>query len=246
MPYVTGDQTTPNEGQETGEGPSLATMTENPMDMAEDAETVPVSAVEHYSYCPRQCALIHVEQVFDENLYTIRGRIAHERVDEGDDSVMDGVVILRSLPIWSEQLGLRGKCDLVEMQPDGPYPVEYKVGRRHGRHPDLQLCAQALCLEEMLGVAVTKGAIFYRALRRRHEVEINDELRRVTVAAIEAVREIMREQRLPDAVNDGRCPNCSLVDTCLPAVMSEHYRLRGLQGSLFVPYDLAQEGSSDA
>src|SRR2546421_12437828 len=93
-----------------------------------DEIEVPVSALEHYSYCPRQCALIHVEQTFDENVYTIRGRLAHERVDAGDDTIRQGVRVMRGIPLWSERLGLRGKADLVEFRADGPYPVEYKVG----------------------------------------------------------------------------------------------------------------------
>src|SRR3954470_4175210 len=115
---------------------------------------VPISAIEHYSYCPRQCALIHVEQTFDENVYPIRGNLAHERVDAAEETVRSDVRVARSVPLWSERYGLRGKADLVEFRADGPYPVEYKVGARRGRHADLQLCAQALCLEEMLGVAV--------------------------------------------------------------------------------------------
>ncbi len=131
---------------------------------------VPVSAIEHYSYCPRQCALIHVEQTFEENLFTVRGKLEHERVDSGADAPIRGVRVVRSLPLHSARLGLRGKADLVELRPEGPYPVEYKSGRRHGVHADLQLCAQALCLEEMMGVAVARGAIFYAGVRRRHEV----------------------------------------------------------------------------
>jgi CRISPR-associated exonuclease Cas4 len=177
-------------------------------DALDDEIEVPISAIEHYSYCPRQYALIHVEQTFDENLFTIRGRLAHERVDTGDDGVSQGVRIARSIPVWSERLGLRGKADLVEFRADGPYPVEYKVGRRQGIHADLQLCAQALCLEDMLGVPVQRGAIFYHAVRRRHEIMLDEDLRRRTLAAVAAIRVILREQRLPPAPNDARCPNC--------------------------------------
>src|SRR5215212_7457610 len=138
---------------------------------------VPISAIEHYSYCPRQCALIHVEQTFEENVFTVRGRLAHERVDAAEPSVERGVRTLRSISLWSERYGLRGKADLVELRSDAVYPVEYKVGRRRGVHADLQLCAQALCLEEMLGRAVTHGAIYYHAERRRYDVAIDDDLR---------------------------------------------------------------------
>jgi CRISPR-associated exonuclease Cas4 len=203
----------------------------------DDDWEIPVSAIEHYSYCPRQCALIHVEQTFDENLFTIRGHLAHERVDAGDDTVRSDVRVMRSVPIWSERLGLRGKADLVEFRPEGPYPVEYKVGRRKGIHADLQLCAQALCLEEMLDVSIPRGAVFYHAERRRYEVRLDEALRRRTLQAIEAIRSILRDQRLPPAVNDARCPNCSLLHACLPSVVGEPARLRGLQGALFHPWD---------
>ncbi|MEX2238908.1 MAG: CRISPR-associated protein Cas4 [Dehalococcoidia bacterium] len=207
----------------------------DPHEPAEERPEVLISALEHYSYCPRQCALIHVEQTWDENLYTIRGGYAHGRVDAGDDTTEAGVRVLRALPLWSERWGLRGKADAVEMRTDGPYPVEYKVGARKGRHPDLQLCAQALCLEEMLGMEVRRGAIYYHAERRRHEVKIDDSLRDETVAAVEAVRRMLAEQVLPPAVNDARCPKCSLVYSCLPGVVGRQARLRGLQGALFRP-----------
>jgi CRISPR-associated exonuclease Cas4 len=196
---------------------------------------VPISALEHYSYCPRQCALIHVEQTFEENLFTVRGQIAHEHVDAGGDTIERGVKVTRSIPLWSERLGLQGKADLVEFRPAGPYPVEYKLGRRAGIHPDLQLCAQALCLEEMLAQAVPRGAIFYHGTHRRYEVEFDAALRSVTERAIEAVRALLAAQRLPPAANDARCPRCSLLNACLPHVVGEPARLRGLQGALFRP-----------
>jgi len=202
---------------------------------------VPISALEHYSYCPRQCALIHVEQTFEENLFTVRGQIAHERVDTAGDTVERGVKVARGIPLWSERLGLRGKADLVEFRPVGPYPVEYKLGRRAGIHPDLQLCAQALCLEEMLEQTVPRGAIFYQGTHRRREVEFDAELRSVTERAIEAVREMLSAQSLPPAANDARCPRCSLLNACLPHVVGEPARARGLQGALFWPRVLTDE-----
>jgi CRISPR-associated exonuclease Cas4 len=211
----------------------------------DDAVEVPISAIEHYSYCPRQCALIHVEQTWDENQFTIRGRIAHERVDSGVDAALRDVRVVRGVPLWSERLGLRGKADLIEMRAEGPYPVEYKVGKRHGSHADLQLCAQALCLEEMLGRPVPRGAIFYHATRRRHEVVFTDELRERTVDTVARIRAVLREQLLPPAPNDARCPNCSLLTACLPSVVGETPRLRGLQGSLFRPLVLSDGGDDD-
>jgi CRISPR-associated exonuclease Cas4 len=205
--------------------------------LPDDEIEVLISAIEHYSYCPRQCALIHVEQTFDENVFTIRGKLAHERVDAGDDAPSHGTKTVRGIPIWSERYGLRGKADVVEFQPDGPYPVEYKVGRRHGPYADLQLCAQALCLEEMLGVNIPRGAIYYAAARKRHEVRFDASLRARTLEIIAAIREMLITQRLPDAPNDERCPNCSLINACLPHVVGESARLRGLQSALFSVWD---------
>ncbi len=204
---------------------------------------VAISAIEHFSYCPRQCALIHVEQTFDENQFTIRGRLAHERVDEGDESSAAGVRVMRGIPLWSEQHRLRGKADAVEFRPAGPYPIEYKVGRPYGIHADLQLCAQAICLEEMLAVEVPRGAIFHQAVRRRTEVVFTDELRRRTIEMTEAIRVMLVAQRLPDAPNDARCPKCSLINACLPSVVGDPHRLRGLQGILFRPLEIS---STDA
>jgi CRISPR-associated exonuclease Cas4 len=200
-----------------------------------DTPDVLISAIEHYSYCPRQCALIHVEQTFDENLYTIRGKLMHARVDSGTDEPIRGVETLRGIPLWSEHYGLRGKADAVEWHAGVPYPVEYKVGRRNGIHTDVQLCAQALCLEEMLGVAVPRGAIYYGTTRRRHEVRFDAALREQTLAFIEAIRSMLAAQQLPAAPNDARCPNCSLLHSCLPDVVARRERLRAVQRALFDP-----------
>jgi CRISPR-associated exonuclease Cas4 len=210
---------------------------------AGDLLEVPISAIEHYSYCARQCALIHVEQVFDENVFTIRGRLAHERIEAGEETSAAGITVVRSVPLWSERLGLRGVADVVEFRPEGPYPVEYKVGKRRGPHADLQLCAQALCLEEMLGVAVRRGAIFSHAIRRRHEVKLDAELRRRTESAVAATRAILEEVKLPPAPNDARCPKCSLINVCMPGVVGEPARMRGIKGALFHPWPLSTDGN---
>lgn len=213
---------------------------------AEGDLVIPISALEHFSYCPRQCALIHVEQTFDENVFTVRGRIAHERVDEGIPSTPRGVRQLRALPLWSDELGLSGKADLVELHPDGPLPVEYKVGRIAGGHAALQLCGQALCLEEMFGKPVPVGALYSHATKRRVRVAIDEELRQRTRAAVEAVRTLLAQQELPPPVNDNRCPDCSLINACLPGVVGEAPRVRGYQGALFRPLsDASVEGWFD-
>ena len=134
-------------------------------------EPIMISALEHFSYCPRQCGLIHLEQSFDENIYTMRGRDVHENVDVESSKVAAGVRYERALPIWSRRLNLTGKADLVEFHGEVPFPVEYKSGRhRKGSHEALQLCAQAVCLEEMFGFKVEKGAIYWHASRERLEV----------------------------------------------------------------------------
>ena len=199
---------------------------------------VPISAIEHFSYCPRQCALIHVEQTFEENVYTVRGRLSHERVDGGEAESRPGIRVLRALPLWSERLGLRGKADVVELRPgEPPFPVEYKVGRRRPPHADLQLCAQALCLEEMLGTDVPEGAVYSHAERRRHPVQFTDELRQHTMLLVGRIRDQLRRQTLPPAVDDARCPPCSLVHACLPQVAAQPARVRGMQGALFRPLE---------
>lgn len=205
--------------------------------MWSEEDTVLISALEHFSYCPRQCALIHVEKVFDENLYTLRGRRAHERADEPLTTRENGVRIERALPLWSDALGLLGKADVVEFHPDGRVvPVEYKHGpRRERRHDDLQVCAQALCLEEMLNNTVAAGAVYSIQTRRRRDVVFDDELRRATRDAVVAVRALNNDAGpLPLAVNDKRCPKCSLFDACVPAtvVAARHDRLAA---TLFVP-----------
>lgn len=185
----------------------------------EDDELVPISALQHYVYCPRQCALIHIEQIWEENLYTLRGQRAHERVEFPEEMLREGVRVEYALPLWSERLGLVGRADVVEF-PDGvPYPVEHKVGPRRARHADeVQLCAQALCLEEMLGIEVPKGALFYRASRRRREVTFTPELRAEVERVVHEVRKLLRQRRLPPPVADARCRDCSLIESCLPFV----------------------------
>ena len=201
-----------------------------------DGEPAPVmlSALQHWSYCPRQCALIHVEQTFEENLYTMRGRAVHKLVDEVKTEIQPGVRIERALPLWSKKLGVVGKADVVEFHGNVPYPVEYKSGsRRQREHDDLQVCAQALCLEEMTGQAVPRGAIFHHQSRRRREVIFTPDLRARVKEAIEAVRILLTEYKLPPPVHDQRCDKCSLKEACMPQVREGQSRERRLLASLF-------------
>lgn len=185
-----------------------------------DEEIVYLSAIEHYAYCPRQCALIHLEQVFEDNLFTLQGSAQHERADTPLTTWEEGKRIERALPLWSDQLGLQGRADTVEFLDGSVRPVEYKHGpRAPKRHDDLQLCAQALCLEEMLAVTVAEGEIFYQQSRRSRPVRFDETLRRETLQTIAAVRALLCEGRMPPPVNDARCPNCSLVEVCLPEAL---------------------------
>ena len=205
------------------------------MSLQEETEPILLSALEHYSYCPRQCALIHRESIWDENIYTLRGHDVHERAHEEESEFVDEIRIERALPLWSERLGLVGKADVVEFHGEIPYPVEYKYGpMKTGKHADLQLCGQALCLEEMTGQPVLRGAIYHFSSRRRREVRFDSVLRERAYSTIEAIRHMLREPELPPPVNDKRCVNCSLTDSCLPAAVRRKPRIRSFQKALFV------------
>lgn len=186
-----------------------------------------ISALEHFMYCPRQCALIHVDGVWQENPHTVRGSYGHKRVDTAPSRQERGVKMLRAIPLWSEELGLSGRADAVELQPNGDaVPVEYKIGGRHGRAAEVQLCAQALCLEEMLGRPVTTGAIWYGASRRKQVIAMDDELRSLTRSSIMEVRAILESVTLPEAVDDRRCVECQLIGHCLPGISAHPDRVQ--------------------
>ncbi|NUO10057.1 MAG: CRISPR-associated protein Cas4 [Candidatus Brocadia sp.] len=205
------------------------------MSSHEKIEPIMVSALEHYSYCPRQCALIHIEQTFDENLYTLRGRAVHENVDIESSRLKETVRCERALPIWSERLGLVGKADMVEFHGNVPYPVEYKSGKhRAGHHESLQVCAQAICLEEMLKVTVEKGAIFWHASRERKEVVFTETMRNQVEEVTSAIHKMMVEKLVPPPVNDKRCRDCSLKESCLPEAIHNKTRYHSLMKKLFV------------
>jgi CRISPR-associated exonuclease Cas4 len=204
----------------------------------EKLEPVMISALEHYSYCPRQCALIHLDQIFEENIYTLRGRIIHERVDEGDSSVEDSIRVTRAVPLWSKRHGLVGKADVIEFHGETPYPVDYKLApRRKHPHAALQLCGQALCLEEMFEKEVPCGAIYHHGSRRRQEVIFDDSLRERVKMITREIRNVLASEKLPKPVNDLRCQNCSLKESCLPSVVGEKDRLIKLARELFTPME---------
>jgi CRISPR-associated exonuclease Cas4 len=188
-------------------------------------------------YCPRQCALIHVEQVFADNVHTARGNAVHKLVDEPGYEIKRGVKVERSLPLWSDRIALIGKADLVEFHPDGSvFPVEFKHGpKRKHTHDDIQLAAQAMCLEEMLGKPVPKGAIYHASSRRRREVDIVALLRKLVEDTTIAVRTTIQNGTLPPPVNDERCEHCSLKDICQPETIADTHNQARMRQELFEP-----------
>ncbi|MGC8591167.1 CRISPR-associated protein Cas4 [Acidithiobacillus sp.] len=203
--------------------------------MATDTDPIPLSALQHWTYCPRQCGLIHLEQQFAENIHTARGQAVHHLVDTPGYEVRHGVRVERALPLWSERLGLIGKADLVEFHPDGTvFPVEFKHGRKRQKtHDDIQLAAQALCLEDMLGRPVPQGAIFHASSHRRRAVDITPELRALVVETAEAIRAMLASGKLPSPVNDARCKECSLRDICQPEALTSLEKQREQRTRLF-------------
>ena len=181
---------------------------------------VPISAIEHFAYCPRQCALIHCDGVWHDNAHTVRGVLEHRRVDSGQRRLERGRVVLRAIPLWSEELGLSGRADAVEIRDGEVRPVEYKSGVRHGDSADLQVCAQALCLEEMLDVDIPHGHVWYGGPRRRVQVDFTPALRQQVRDAIARIRQQILSAKLPQAPNDQRCKECQLQSHCLPELTS--------------------------
>lgn len=181
-----------------------------------------ISAIEHYVYCQRQCALIHGDGVWNDNPHTIRGHRIHRRVDSPAQSRMErGHLVLRAVPLWSETYGLSGRSDALEFHSDDRIvPIEYKAGNPHGKTAELQLCAQALCLEEMLQLSVTEGFVWYSAQRKRHRVTFDLDIRLETLEVIECIRTQLVSGKLPSAPNDSRCHECQLWHHCLPTVVA--------------------------
>jgi len=202
-------------------------------------DPVPLSALQHWVYCPRQCALIHLEQVFDDNIHTARGNAVHRLVDTPGYEIRSGVRVERALPLWSDRLGLIGKADLVEFYPDDSvFPVEFKHGhRRQKTHDDIQLAAQAMCLEDMLGRPVPRGAIYHASSHRRRDVAITPELRELVVQTADAIRAMLSAGTLPPPVFDARCRECSLKDICQPEALTATVMQRALRVQLFNPED---------
>lgn len=178
-----------------------------------------------------------MEQTFAENVYTLRGRAVHDTVDEEGRTSEAGIRVEHALPLYSERLGLVGKADVVEFHAgEVPYPVEYKQGKKEQHiNDDLQLAAQAMCLEEMTGKSVRFGAIYHHSSRRRREVEITDDLRRQVAETVAAIRTMLAAGSLPAPVNDERCRHCSLRDACQPEAVAALKKLHEARARLFEP-----------
>ena len=195
--------------------------------IVQDEDLIPISALQHYLYCPRQFGLIHVEGIWTENVQTAQGRVLHKRADLPGASSRKGVRTITAMPLRHEKLRLVGIADVVEMVTgdDGknvPYPVEYKRGRpKPHRADEVQLCAQALCLEEMFGVSLQEGALFYGVTRHRMKVPLDRELRELTISAVREVTSILSAGIMPRTVYEPkRCDACSLIDDCHPRLLS--------------------------
>lgn len=189
-----------------------------------------LSALQHYAFCPRQFALIHIEQAWEENYFTAEGRLLHERVDSGSAEQRGHLRYERGVLLVSQQYQIQGKMDLLEIETIANnqvryFPVEYKRGKPKVEDWDrVQVCAQALCLEEMRNTTITEGAIWYWEVRRRENVIIDDNLRAVTIAVINGVRALLIANKTPPpTTNRKRCRACSLIDICEPdTFQSDH------------------------
>jgi CRISPR-associated exonuclease Cas4 len=189
-----------------------------------DDSPIPLSALQHAVYCLRQAALIHVERLWEENRFTAEGRVLHAGVDRQGQRYSRGVRRVSALPLACRRLSLAGVADLVEFHKsdagETPYPVEYKRGKpKLHRADEAQLCAQALCLEEMTGLTVPEGALFYEQTRRRVVVCFDADLRALTEATARSLRETILRGVTPPAVYEKRkCDACSLIELCRPKI----------------------------
>ncbi len=200
--------------------------------------SVPLSALEHWAYCPRQAGLILLEDGYAENADTVRGSLAHERVDQGDVRYETTHRIVRAIPVFSDRLGLHGVADVVEIEGTRVTPVEFKVGRYRPRGPaDLQVAGQAMCLEEMFRTTVPTAIVFSVAERRRHSVELDPSLRAAVLSTAAAIREALRGLSLPPAVDDSRCHGCSMNELCIPHLTASRRRVSAAEAALFLVKD---------
>ncbi|WP_371348907.1 CRISPR-associated protein Cas4 [Ancylobacter sp. IITR112] len=196
-------------------------MPASPIDRETEEALIPLSALQHYLFCPRQCALIHVEQLWAEDAATAEGRLFHDKVDAGRAETRPGQRVARGVALRSVALGVTGKADVVEFRGRDhltPFPIEYKRGKPKAHRADeVQLCAQAMCLEEAFGVPVPEGALFYGETRRRQGVAFDEALRALTRQTADAARSMIASQATPPPVHMPACRRCSLEALCQPA-----------------------------
>ncbi len=193
--------------------------------MYNEEDFIQLSALQHFLFCPRQCALSYIEQVWAENLLTTEGGIMHDRAHEEAFGMRDGIRVERGMPLRSERLGLNGKADVVEFHKNDhsrwvPFPVEYKHGKPKENDCDcVQLCAQAICLEEAVKITIPAGAIFYGKTRRRKDILFDEILRRKTEETSDRVRFFIKEGKTPSPQYAKRCESCSLIEVCMPKII---------------------------
>ncbi len=196
--------------------------------MFSEDDLIMISALQHYAFCPRQCALIHIEQAWTESGLTAEGRLMHERVHEEGNESRGNIRIARGVQLRSLRLGLIGVADVIELRKTAkgawqPFPVEYKRGKpKHDHSDSIQLCAQAVCLEEMLGASIPRGALFYGKTRRRHEVEFDHALKEELEKTVYDVRAMLEKGLTPEPIFAKKCGNCSLQSECLPKTIARH------------------------
>ncbi|MEW6418061.1 MAG: CRISPR-associated protein Cas4 [Nitrospirota bacterium] len=205
----------------------------------DEEDFIHLAALNQYLYCPRRCALIHIEQLWDENLFTAEGRIMHDKADTANRESRGNVRIEYGVPIRSLKLGLIGKADVVEFHKQDdkwiPFPVEYKRGKPKMDDCDkVQLCAQAICLEEMLNVEIKSGALFYGRTRRREDVVFDEKLRLETEDAANKAHELIESGTTPKAEYSKKCKKCSLYELCMPKVSRKvnNYLLKAVEKEL--------------
>ena len=207
----------------------------NPGFCMDEADFIPLSALQHYAFCPRQCALIHLEQVWAENAHTAEGHIMHETAHSGETRLRDGVRIVTDLPLKFAVLGVSGRADVVELHQEGavlrPYPVEYKKGapKGHAEADSVQLCAQAICLEEMLDLSLAEGALYYGESHRRRVVVFDAALRQKTAETAQAIHTLFATGSTPPPEERPHCAACSLLEHCLPKLNKDDRASRYLQ-----------------
>lgn len=208
--------------------------------MEDEDNLLPISALQHLVFCPRQCGLIHVERAWAENRLTAEGALLHERVQSGETTTRGALRILRALPLVSHRLGITGYADVVEVHRaagggECALPIEYKRGTTKAHDADrVQLCAQAMCIEEMMRLPVPEGVLFYGARRRRDIVIFDSALRNRTEALVVELRNLLDRGVLPPPRHGAHCRSCSLNEVCRPtlqgrsaAAWTERMRLNG-------------------